>query len=197
VGDIQEALSSLGGRAHLSDITEMVLQIAEGDIPPSAENVIRGRLQDFSSDSTTYKASRPDLFHCVHGVRARKGVWALRKDDLSPQSPDNILDAGEPQALEGRLRLRQHFRRERSRALIDAFKESLNDFSCRVCGFDFEATYGDLGHAFIEAHHTVPVATLEPGVPTKLSDLVAVCSNCHRMLHRNGLLDWQELRARV
>lgn len=58
--------------------------------------------------------------------------------------------------------------------------------SCKVCGFDFKDFYGDHGSGFIEVHHLKPVSTLEAS--TKLSpenDMTVVCSNCHRMLHRN------------
>ena len=56
---------------------------------------------------------------------------------------------------------------------------------CHVCGFDFEVTYGELGKSFIEVHHIKPLHTLNEEVvvdPSK--DLIPVCSNCHRMLHR-------------
>lgn len=60
-----------------------------------------------------------------------------------------------------------------------------NGYTCKICGFDFEQTYGDLGHHFIHVHHIVPVSkmtqayTLDP-----VSDLIPVCPNCHAMLHR-------------
>jgi 5-methylcytosine-specific restriction protein A len=48
----------------------------------------------------------------------------------------------------------------------------------------FEELYGDVGHGFIEVHHVRPVHELQPGDKTKLGDLVLVCANCHRMIHR-------------
>jgi predicted HNH restriction endonuclease len=53
-----------------------------------------------------------------------------------------------------------------------------------VCGFNFLRAYGEVGRGFIEAHHTKPVSTLEPDELVHVEDLIAVCSNCHRMLHR-------------
>lgn len=71
---------------------------------------------------------------------------------------------------------------------------------CQVCDFSFGETYGPLGDAFIEAHHLYPVSkyTSEVGVsPT--TDMAVVCSNCHRMIHRNleKPLDLEELRQIV
>ncbi|WP_156956806.1 HNH endonuclease [Sphingomonas astaxanthinifaciens] len=194
VGDIVEALSALGGEAHLAQITEAVRKIATPPLPPSTENVIRGRLQEHSSDAQSFKGKR-DLFRSVHGVAARRGIWALREDELQPKNLDAMYDDAEPSAFEGALKLRQHLRRERSKKLVSDFKAQLEDFRCSVCKFDFEAKYGKIGAGFIEAHHIIPVAMIEPGVATKLSDLVAVCSNCHRMLHRDGLITWVELQS--
>ena len=56
---------------------------------------------------------------------------------------------------------------------------------CQVCGFDFEKTYGDLGKGYIEVHHTKQLYSLdEEMVVNPETDLVCVCANCHRMLHR-------------
>ncbi|WP_144467670.1 HNH endonuclease [Bacillus toyonensis] len=37
---------------------------------------------------------------------------------------------------------------------------------------------------FIEGHHTIPVSQLKEGEKTKIEDIIMVCANCHRMLHR-------------
>jgi 5-methylcytosine-specific restriction protein A len=55
---------------------------------------------------------------------------------------------------------------------------------CEVCQFDFHAIYGERGDGYIECHHTQALETLEPGAKTHIRDLVLVCSNCHRMIHR-------------
>lgn len=68
---------------------------------------------------------------------------------------------------------------------------------CMVCGFDFATTYGDIGRDFIEVHHTKPLYSLdEETTVDPETDLVCVCSNCHRMIHRkrNVILSLEELR---
>jgi predicted HNH restriction endonuclease len=194
VADVIEALSLLGGQASVEEIFQKVERIARPPIPPSIRQIIRARLQNYCAESNSFNGRR-NLFRNVHGFSARRGIWALREDVLSPSNPDLMIDEAEPMAMEGIASLRQHLRKERSRALISRFKEGLSDLSCRVCGFDFAAFYGEVGIGYIEAHHTKPVASLEPEEPTRLSDLVAVCSNCHRMLHRRSLMDWRSLKA--
>ncbi|MEO5325233.1 HNH endonuclease [Mesorhizobium sp. CC13] len=46
------------------------------------------------------------------------------------------------------------------------------------------ASCGPHGEGFIEVHHLQPLHTLVDGGKTRLGDLVLVCSNCHRMIHR-------------
>ena len=116
-------------------------------------------------------------------------------DPLDPVSGHGFADAAEAfMASEGTGVLRTHLRRERSKSLVDRFKAALTSFSCEICNFDFLATYGELGRGFIEAHHKVPVARLEPGTKTRIEDLAPVCSNCHRMLHRSGDLTIDDLK---
>jgi len=110
---------------------------------------------------------------------------ADRLDAVISGGDETLIDPSEEYcALEGKAQLRHHVTKERSAALIKAFKSQLTDFSCAVCGFSFEQTYGALGAKYIEAHHALPVASLTAQTKMSVSDLVAVCSNCHRMLHR-------------
>ncbi|MFN8431754.1 MAG: HNH endonuclease [Spirosomataceae bacterium] len=55
---------------------------------------------------------------------------------------------------------------------------------CEVCGFSFVEKYGEVGLGYIEAHHTFPISELTEETQTKPEDIALVCSNCHRMLHR-------------
>ena len=56
---------------------------------------------------------------------------------------------------------------------------------CSICGFDFEKTYGPLGNGFIEVHHIHPLSQNQQEKKINpQTDLICVCSNCHRMLHR-------------
>lgn len=69
--------------------------------------------------------------------------------------------------------------------------------SCMACGFDFEDFYGELGKDFIEVHHRVgfPDPRQDLFVDPEL-DLLCLCSNCHRMIHRKrgAILEIEELR---
>lgn len=54
-----------------------------------------------------------------------------------------------------------------------------------ACGFDFENIYGDHGKNYIEVHHIKPISTSRGQIEINPeNDMVVVCSNCHRMIHR-------------
>lgn len=67
---------------------------------------------------------------------------------------------------------------------------------CQICGFDFEENYGDVGRGFIEVHHKKPISSFEGElIVDPVQDMVCLCSNCHRMIHRkrSGTLTIDEL----
>jgi hypothetical protein len=70
--------------------------------------------------------------------------------------------------------------------------------TCKVCGFDFERTYGARGKNFIEVHHLIPINTLVESTPINYkTDMTVLCANCHRMIHkkRDNVLSIEELRG--
>ncbi|ACA55867.1 Hnh endonuclease [Clostridium botulinum A3 str. Loch Maree] len=186
--EIIEAMKELGGHAYYSDLYEYVKD--RGNISfnklkdPNAQ--IRGTIERYSSDSNVYKKTKNglDIFYSVDGKG--KGHWGLR--EFEPH--DNMVDLTEDDGgfLEGRKKLRQHICIERNAKVIkmakENFKKKYGVLKCEVCGFNFEKKYGKLGEDFIEGHHIKPVSELKEGEKTKVEDIVLLCSNCHKMIHR-------------
>ena len=68
---------------------------------------------------------------------------------------------------------------------------------CQICGFDFKNKYGYIGENYIEVHHKKPLFSLdEKLIPNPETDLVTICSNCHRMIHRkkNDIITPEKLK---
>lgn len=72
-------------------------------------------------------------------------------------------------------------------------------YTCKICGFNFEQTYGEIGKGYIHVHHIIPMSeigheyTIDP-----INDLIPVCPNCHAMLHRaisGEVVNLETLRA--
>jgi predicted HNH restriction endonuclease len=107
---------------------------------------------------------------------------------IRPVISGNIEDADEESFPEGKQLYKLHKFKERNRELIKLakanYKKSKPSMNCQVCNFSFADKYGSIGGGFIEAHHTFPISLLKIETPTRLEDIVFVCANCHRMLHR-------------
>ena len=74
-------------------------------------------------------------------------------------------------------------------AAIIKYTDQNNHIKCNICCFDFEEFYGDYGKGFIEIHHQKPVfmfdeLEIEQTIKTALNNVIPVCSNCHRIIHR-------------
>lgn len=64
-----------------------------------------------------------------------------------------------------------------------------DEFRCVACGFQYKSKYGELGDEFIEAHHVNPLSERDETewtdeLRTALDEVVSLCANCHRMVHR-------------
>jgi 5-methylcytosine-specific restriction enzyme A len=76
----------------------------------------------------------------------------------------------------------------------------IHGLNCSVCDFNFEDVYGERGRDFIEIHHIKPLSTLqEEVVINPATDLVPLCANCHRMIHRRKaeILTIEELKLLI
>lgn len=114
--------------------------------------------------------------------------FILNKGRNSSHSITRIAVEDNENFPEGKEKERLHKYKERNPAVIkkakEGFKARYGRLHCEVCGFDFERTYGGIGADYIEGHHTKPVSELEEESMTNVDDILLVCANCHRMLHR-------------
>ena len=85
---------------------------------------------------------------------------------------------------------------ERSRKLRNAAIEHFRKngiIACDCCGFEFKSFYGDkYGTSCIEIHHMKPIfqyasMSIVQTIDEALKNLLPVCPNCHRVIHRNNI----------
>ncbi len=69
--------------------------------------------------------------------------------------------------------------------------------SCKICNFNFEEEFGDLGRNFINVHHLKPLSEIGKEYQVDpIRDLLPVCPNCHAMFHRKEpALSIEEVKA--
>ena len=101
---------------------------------------------------------------------------------------DSVFEDEDITTKEGRLRYASHKIRERDPAIVRRKKAKFmaqhGRIYCEVCGFDFQQVYGSRGADFIECHHNQPLSESLGSQETSLEDLTLLCSNCHRMVHK-------------
>lgn len=123
-------------------------------------------------------------------------------DAYIPQTMQDYLELTEDDQAyaEGQVVVRTVKQRRRNQQLVMKAKETFrkqNDgrLYCEACGFDFNTVYGV---DYIEAHHLVPISSLENEQENTISALVLLCANCHRMIHsRTPPLSLEELKELI
>ena len=157
-----------------------------------AHEVIR---QDRRSILAGHQIDDPEAFFFTIDNPCARGLLTTLINSLPDETSEEEVDAFEGE-VEGGRRFVFASRIERSlHNRIEAIR--IHGYKCQVCGFDFAKVYGDLGKNYIEVHHINPLA--EQGgeqLVNPETDLVCLCANCHRMVHRNkhSVLSIEELR---
>ncbi len=147
--------------------------------------------EEFANDQPRLK----DVARQIKQILANE---ALLQQISRIEDDENTFNDSVP---EGNLIYRYHKYRERNSKIVATKKDTVlaatGKLACEVCDFDFFKTYGSLGKSFIECHHIKPLATYEAATKTKIEDLALVCSNCHRMLHKDLSLGLKGLKMLI
>ncbi len=142
-------------------------------------------------DTKGYRITRPTNLN----EQEYKSLYKL----LTNQYETTVTPDVSVEFPEGRIVEIQHRARERNPTIVKLAKENYKkinkNLECQVCGFSFKI-YGEIGSDYIEAHHTIPISKMTSKSKTKIEDIVFVCSNCHKMLHRKRpWLNMKELKS--
>ena len=102
---------------------------------------------------------------------------------------ETLFDPEDCKWVEGQPSLAIHLRRERASGIARAKKEQFTRLyerlHCEECGFKPDEVYGaDVGDACIEVHQKALLHERSTESETTLDDLMCVCANCHRIIHR-------------
>jgi 5-methylcytosine-specific restriction protein A len=163
------------------------------DLAPSSQSNATAFYEAGNICATYYPADDlPNEKQLVDDLRSMLALYGrlIESETDAEGSFDDVTDEPANQDIEDATRFRIHKRIERNVALVKKVKEK-KGYSCEACGINFEQVYGPLGKGYIEAHHLKPLASLK-GTKVAMNpevDFAVLCSNCHRMVHRSGLVD--------
>ncbi|HLD15301.1 MAG TPA: HNH endonuclease [Candidatus Nanoarchaeia archaeon] len=148
----------------------------------------RGGLNKITKKGIEYLEDNEILIDYVKesGFEESKVRKAINKDYTDIILEDTISEGLQ---TERKAKHRQRSRKLREMKLRE-LKQSLIGVSCEACGFDFSIKYNGHGKDYIEIHHLEPVHLMDiEGTKQKLKEalnkVIPLCSNCHRMMHRN------------
>jgi 5-methylcytosine-specific restriction enzyme A len=130
-------------------------------------------------DRYELKDEEPSIFY----FNTARSLVSANSSIITESVTGAVFDESFTPSVEGRQRIQTHVRYERSRK-NRAKAIEIHGTICMACGFDFNQFYGpDLARDFIEVHHvesiTSTVRVIDPA-----NDLIPLCANCHRMVHR-------------
>lgn len=155
-----------------------------------------------SKPLTDARLEQEYIKYCISlGIKPqlKGGAYAISRKYWKLDIGDNLLHSNSDlsgEFPEGKIIERMHKSRERNIQVIkvakDNFRNKHGSLFCEVCGFNFEEKYGEKGKDFIEGHHTIAVSNMQPEHKTKPEDIVMLCSNCHRMVHKHR--PWLEVK---
>lgn len=145
------------------------------------------------------KFKKVDGYPCLRFKRVEEGIYEisfLETEVIDIEDNDNLESEVKIGYVDGKkveYYITKYERDSKNRNM--AIK--IHGTKCMACEFDFSETYGEYGKDFIEVHHIKPLYDLEMEIviiPEK--DLVCLCSNCHRMIHRkrDKVLSVEELK---
>ena len=135
--------------------------------------------EEFSSDYTRLHQIASEIRKVSDNPDLSSEVSKIETDDMT--ETDSVI--------EGQVLYKLHKVRERDRKIVEAKKKKVlidtGELKCEACDFDFNDKYGAMGKGYIECHHLIPLANYQVNKETRLEDLALLCSNCHRMIHKN------------
>ncbi len=134
------------------------------------------------------------------------GVIAKYEEGLRTPIPNGLLHDIEVD-IETESKQEQFEEGKQTTALVNRYERNprlrarviqIHGTRCQACGFSFREIYGEHGGDFIEVHHKRPISSYG-GVELvdPRTDMAVLCSNCHRMIHRNpsSCLSVEQLRT--
>ena len=132
---------------------------------------------------------RPGLSRIDAAIACATGVATLLFTLVTVEELDSeeftddfeLPTLGEEEGRKLRVSINRYERSRKNRATC----LSIYGPTCFSCGLNFDEFYGNLGTGYIEVHHRNPVSLMGGSYrldPKK--DLVPLCANCHRMVHR-------------
>jgi 5-methylcytosine-specific restriction endonuclease McrA len=137
-----------------------------------------------------------DLFPRRKSAKKKKSTIKKKKSKKIYYYDENERIKGEGKTVIRKVKVKERSSKLR-KAAIEHYSVG-GKITCNICGFDFSHTYDGLGQGYIEMHHKKPIFQYEYEdedivIKEAIKNLVPVCANCHRMLHKNKTVVYDDV----
>jgi len=156
------------------------------------QSIWRGKLYETGAVvGVAYKTSDlPSENSMANDLREALALYSFLKQSGGWRSADEIVNEAKQDGVGGSLeqakRYRQHRSIERQSSHSKKVKK-IQGTQCKGCDFELADLYGPIAKDIIDAHHLVPISSLNNGDVVRLDpkkDFAVLCPNCHRVIHR-------------
>jgi 5-methylcytosine-specific restriction enzyme A len=123
-------------------------------------------------------------------------MWYAKSKEMANRVPEEIENSeGVIEGVKKTIIINTYERNKKAREICIKHY----GLSCTVCGFNFQAKYGDIGAGIIHVHHLIPLASITGSyVLNPIKDLRPICPNCHALIHStNPILTIKQLRSLI
>lgn len=183
------AVFQAGANHNFQDSKDYDLLLPTGErLPPKAVfGIALSNIINRPATPGDFAAGRGEV--CFELIEEAGYPIVSKEEDISSTTPDAD---DERSWAEGSLKRVEHLRKERAPGLSRTkkrwFIEKHGHLFCERCGIVPSQSLGPFGDACIEVHHNaLAVAKMNDGTRTRLADLMCLCANCHRIVHREQL----------
>lgn len=200
-----------GKNPQVKALSELLTLMNESNGFSRSENSVSLKLANFKRIDPEFKGKG-----MLGGGKLEKIVWdeyfynkqllhdkaEKIKNEITNLNNDSLLipEKDYESRTEGGRKVYVSLKSERNANLRNAAIK-IHGTSCQICGFNFGVMYGEWGDGFIEVHHLIAIGDheIEERVTDPSKDLIVVCANCHRMIHRKkGItLTLDELKQKI
>lgn len=149
-----------------------------------------GGFYDLAEGLDVYNGSSDEMQRLTYSVEESKRVYAYWHDipvkpTLAPDQLDELKQLNQDYA-DATPEQKPRVVKRVERGSIGKLVKELNEYKCQVCevfglnpiGFEKRSSE----ETYVEAHHVIPVSTLEKGV-LSARNIITVCANHHRQMH--------------
>ncbi|WP_420180412.1 HNH endonuclease [Paenarthrobacter sp. TA1.8] len=175
---ILQAYTTLGGDFKFRVNGRTLDDVLDSGIVPKIENITCTAVMN----RTSHDDPSSDVITVAEGIlSAIVCLLPLDDDQLAGQQLGPVDFYPEAEGLQYEVLTTRYERSRSNRAAAIA----VHGRTCAVCEFNFDSSYGALAEGYVEIHHLVPVSRMgESRTVDPVSELIPLCSNCHRMAHR-------------